>query len=91
MIRYIFKLRKNGYSLRKISQELFSQKITSPRGKARWGPETLNKILRNAKYYGSVLLQKTYVPDCMTGRQVTNDGQLPQYLIENNHEAIIKK
>lgn len=27
----------------------------------------------------------------MTGRQVTNDGQLPQYLIENNHEAIIKK
>ncbi len=53
--------------------------------------EYYEAYIKRVQTGSSVLLQKTYVPDCMTSRQVTNDGQLPQYLIENNHEAIIKK
>lgn len=89
VIRLIFRLRQNEYSLRQISRELLKREIPSPRGRSRWGPETLNKILNNEKYYGSVLLQKTYVPDSITAVQTKNHGQVAQYLITNNHEPII--
>jgi hypothetical protein len=39
--------------------------------------------------YGCILLQKTYVSDCVTGRQSVKRGQFPQYLIESHHGAII--
>ena len=89
VIRLIFRLRQNEYSLRQISRELLKREIPSPRGRSRWGPETLNKILNNEKYNGSVLLQKTYVPDSITAVQTKNHGQVAQYLITNNHEPII--
>ena len=37
--------------------------IKAPRGGKVWGIETIRKILNNEKYYGDVLLQKTYIVD----------------------------
>ena len=48
-------------------------------------------ILRNEKYQGDMLLQKTIVADHLTKRKVKNTGQLPQYYVENSHEAIIDR
>lgn len=53
------------------------------------GIETIRKILNNEKYYGNVLLQKTYITDFFTGRQVPNKGEYARYLITEHHEAII--
>ena len=50
---------------------------------------TLRLMLRNEKYAGNLLLQKTFTQDHLSKRRVKNEGQLPQYLVENNHEAII--
>ena len=36
------------------------------------------------------LLQKTYTPDFLTKKQVTNHGEVPQYYVTSNHEAIIE-
>jgi len=38
-----------------------------------------------------ITFQKSLVENCLTHMQVKNNGQLPMYLIENNHEAIISK
>lgn len=46
-------------------------------------------ILRNEKYTGSMLLQKTFVKDHLTKRKVKNTGELPQFFVEDSHEAII--
>ena len=43
------------------------------------------------KYIGQVLMQKSYTPDFLTGKQVKNDGQLDMYLVEDAHEAIIDR
>ena len=91
VIRKIFDWRIRGYSLRAISVELQKRGVKSPRGKDNWGTETLNKLLANEKYIGYVLLQKTFVEDFLKGRQNKNLGQLTQYLLENNHPAIISK
>jgi len=88
-VRKIFKWREAGCSLRKISERLFVSGVNSPTGRPRWGPETLNKLLGNEKYTGNVILQKTYVPDMLSGKQVRNDGQLDKYHVSNTHERII--
>lgn len=54
-------------------------------------PSTINKILRNEKYIGDALLQKTYTTDFLNKTKVKNTGIVPQYYIEGNHEAIIPR
>ena len=48
-------------------------------------------MLENEKYCGNLRLQKTYTEDFLTGTRKKNEGQLPQYFIENNHEPIVSK
>ena len=81
---------RQGWSLRRMSAELQTLNIPSPRGKPQWGIESIRKILQNEKYYGEVLLQKTYVVDFFTGRQAGNQGEFAQYLLCDHHEAIIQ-
>jgi DNA invertase Pin-like site-specific DNA recombinase len=90
VVRMIYDLRNQGLSLREIAHELKERTIPSPSGKATWGIETVRTILQNEKYKGHVLLQKTYVSNFFTGKRATNNGELPKYLLEGHHEAIIK-
>ena len=89
VVRMIYDLRNQGLSLREIAHELKERTIPSPTGKATWGVETVRRILQNEKYKGHVLLQKTYVSNFFTGKRTNNGGELPKYLIEGHHEAII--
>lgn len=50
-----------------------------------------DNMLCNEKYMGDALLQKTYTVDFMTKKRVVNNGIVPQYYVENDHEAIIPK
>ena len=90
IVRMIFCLSVEGASLSQIAQVLLEQGIPSPRGNAVWSRETLKKVLRNEKYFGIVILQKTFVVDCLTHKQIENTGLQVQYVIGNNHKAIIK-
>ena len=87
-VRMIFRLSGEGASLSQIAQELQERGVLSPRGKAVWSRETLRKILHNEKYCGSVILQKTFVANCLEHKQVKNTEQEDQYEVVNNHDAI---
>ena len=63
IVRHIFLMRASGKSLGFISNWLFSNAVPSPTGRERWSRESISKLLRNEKYVGVVLLQKTYVKD----------------------------
>lgn len=91
VVRLIYACRRQGMSLRSVAGELKARGIPSPRGSANWGIETIRRILHNEKYYGHVLLQKTYVSNYFTGKRAANKGEYPRYLVENHHEAIIDK
>lgn len=56
-----------------------------------WHPDTIRGILRNEKYKGDLLLQKTLNLDHLSKRQMPNTGELPQYHIEGDHEPIVSK
>lgn len=89
VVRLIFDLRLGGLSYGMIAAELEKQEIPSPTGKLKWNRECNRKMLCNEKYAGAVLLQKTYVEDFFTGKQVKNVGQKQRYYYNNNHEAIV--
>ncbi len=74
-----------------IASYLKSQNIKTPRGKTNWTKNTVNSILTNEKYKGDALLQKTYTENYLNHKSVKNDGQIPQYYVENNHPAIIER
>ena len=90
IVRLIFEWRRQGQSLRKIANTLCEMEVRSPRGHSNWSIETIRKILHNEKYYGDVLLQKTYIANYFSGKQADNKGELPKYMIEGNHQPIIK-
>ena len=89
-IQLIFSEFVSGLSCHAIAEKLTSLGIKTPRGKDKWSQTTVRGILTNEKYKGDALLQKTYTPDFLTKKQVTNHGEVPQYYVQNNHEPIIK-
>ncbi len=91
IVKLIFVLYLNGYSLSGISKQLECAKIKSPTGKEKWSSETISKLLSNEKLTGEVIGQKTYVKNFLDGKQVKNTGQKAKYLVSNHHEPIITK
>ena len=91
IVRRIFEMRADGSSLGTISDWLYENKIPSPAGKDRWSRETISKLLKNEKYTGDVMLQKTFVKDLFSGKQIKNNGELERYLIQENHPAIVNR
>ena len=91
VVRMIFDLFLDGYNSEQIKNELESKKILSPTGKSRWHNSTIINILKNEKYCGDALLQKTYVKDFMTHKTIKNKGEKTMYYIENCHKPIIDK
>ena len=55
-----------------------------------WCSSTVQSILQNEKYKGDALLQKSYTVDFLTKKKKINEGEVPQYYVENSHPAIIE-
>ena len=91
VVKRIYREYLEGYSMDKIAKGLEADGILTGAGKTKWWTSTINKILRNEKYIGDALLQKTYTTDFLNKTRVKNNGIVPQYYVEGNHEAIIPK
>ena len=91
VIRSIYNRYLQGASLRMIQQDMEAGGIPNPAGGKKWGVEQIRNILSNEKYCGDVLMQKTFIQDCISKKVVKNTGQLPMYLIQNNHPAIVSR
>lgn len=90
-VRLIYNDYLAGDSLVKIAENLDARGIPTPKNKGKWSSQTVMRILQNEKYAGHVLLQKTYTADLLSGTIKKNNGELPQYYIENNHTPIVSQ
>lgn len=91
IVRRIYREYLQGQSMDKIAAGLEADGILTGAGNTKWHTSTINKILRNEKYMGDALLQKTYTTDFLTKKRIKNNGTVPQYYVEDDHEAIIPK
>ena len=76
---------------REIAEKLTASGIPTVKGHKVWPPGSVYNILRNEKYFGDVLMQKTVTPDCLTHRTVKNTGQERQYVMHEHHPAIVSE
>jgi len=91
IIKSIYNLYLAGHSVAGIKKELEKLGAHSATGNTEWKVNAIRSILRNEKYIGDALLQKTFVSDFITKKVCKNNGQLPQYYVSENHEGIIEK
>ncbi len=89
IIRLIYSMFLEGKTTYAIASALTENGIPTPRHKEIWKPGTVESILTNEKYKGAALLQKSYTVDFLTKKMKPNEGEVPQYYIEDSHEAII--
>ena len=89
VVKLIYKFFLGGRSFYAITKELEKRGIKSPSGKDKWYISTVRSILTNEKYRGDALIQKEYTADFLDKTRRKNTGEIPQYYVEEHHEAII--
>lgn len=90
IIRMIYRLFMEGKTSSAIARHLAENGILSPGGKKNWQVATINSILTNEKYKGDALLQKSFTVDFLSKKMKENEGEVPQYYVQNSHPAIIE-
>jgi DNA invertase Pin-like site-specific DNA recombinase/regulator of replication initiation timing len=90
VVRLIYKLYLEGRTPSGICKYLESTGIPTPGGKQEWSQSTINSILRNEKYKGDALLQKTFTVDFLSKKKKDNEGEVPQYYVESSHPAVVE-
>ena len=90
VIRLIYTLFLQGRTVNAIARHLTDEGILTPSGKEKWSVSTVLSILQNEKYKGKAILQKAFTVDFLTKKKKKNEGEIPQYHIENSHPAIIE-
>ena len=91
IVKRIFTEFMDGINPDVIAQRLNAEQIPGVMGEPKWVCGTIWGILKNEKYMGDACLQKTYTADFLTKKTTKNEGQVAQYYVENDHEAIIDK
>lgn len=91
LVQYMFRLFIEGFSPYGIATRLMKEGYKTVTGGDTWYAGTVKHILRNEKYTGDALLQKYYIADFLTKKHVKNNGEIPQYFVKDNHEAIISR
>ena len=89
VIQFIYDSFLSGDSIGGIKDKLEELRIPSPSGKAEWHYSTIQSILKNEKYKGDGIINKTYIEDCISKKVRLNNGERVKFYVENNHEGII--
>ena len=88
-VRRIYKELLAGKGTVVIAKELTRDKVKTARGNTKWTSDSVLKLLRNEKYAGHALCQKSVTLDPLTHKRVRNKKHKPQYFIRNHHPPII--
>ncbi len=91
IVKLIFKMYIEGIGLREIAEKLVELGYKTGAGHTVWRQSAISAIIKNEKYCGDLLQQKTITLDYLSHKRVKNREIVPKYLIENNHEPIIDK
>lgn len=91
IVRMIFEDYLSGMGRLAIANKLNGLHVPTVRGGKEWREGAIYLILRNEKYTGDMILQKTYSEDFRSKKRIINNGERRKYLVEKSHESIISK
>ena len=90
MVKRIFREYVDGKARTAMADDFNAEGLIT-RARTPWGHSSIRYILSNPVYVGDILLQKTYMPSPFVKSHKWNKGELPQYLIKDDHEPIIDR
>jgi len=90
IVKKIYRYFLEGNTPYRIAKMLTEEGIPTIQGKKKWSAGPVKSILTNEKYKGDALLQKSFTVNFLTKEKKINEGEIPQYYVEKNHEAIIE-
>lgn len=90
IVRFIYKNFIDGIRAVDIASLLNEANIPTVAGN-KWKSSSIYRVLRNEKYFGLVIMQKTFTVDCFTHQKKVNHGEKPQYLLRNGLPAIVSE
>ena len=90
VVRWVFRKYTTGSGTAEIARIMRYNKVKSYFGGV-WTPKRVQFLLKNEKYAGDMLLQKTYVADHLTKQIKLNHGELPKYFVEGSHPPIVSR
>ena len=92
-IKKIYRLFLEGATPSAIAKKLDETGVKTPgakmNSKSKWSFSTILSILKNEKYKGDALLQKSITVDFLEHKRKMNEGEAPQYYVTKGHPAII--
>ena len=90
IVREIFERFVHGEAPMDILDDMTARGVKPPAGN-KWKRLQLDRMIKNEKYAGDVVLQKTYIEDHLEHKQVRNKGELPMFRVENAHASIVDR
>ncbi|WP_343216365.1 recombinase family protein [Clostridium simiarum] len=91
IVKMIFNLYLDGMTLQQIKDYLEGMEIKTATGKDVWATYVIQKMLKNEKYKGCTMFQKTFTEDYITGKRKVNHGERTKYYVEDTHPAVVSK
>ncbi len=89
VVRRIFREYLNGKGTYAIAKDLSEEGLPTIRSAEKWNDGVIKEILLNPIHTGNLLHQKTMTTEVLPFKRQRNKGQIPQYLVEDNHAPII--
>lgn len=91
-VRLIYhKFLDEGKGAHRIAKELREEGVRTSARMKDWSYTVILRILRNEKYCGDLVQQKTYTPDYLTHQKKRNYGEIETVTIRNHHEPIVSR
>jgi len=90
IVKRIYEEYLSGNGSTKIAKLFNTEGITTVTG-SKWNDTSVRAILKNEKYKGDVVLQKTFIVNHLSKKKKKNNGEMDSFYIEDNHSPIIKR
>ncbi|MBR0295610.1 MAG: recombinase family protein [Bacilli bacterium] len=90
-VRVMFQMYIEGNNTALIADFLERNNVKTVTGLERWTSSSIRRILRNEKYCGDVLIQKSYSENSVTKRRIINHGERQKYLFRDVIPPIVSR
>ena len=91
IVRKMFEWYTNGYGLQAIANKLNSMNVPSSKRNVLWKADNVKYILKNDRYIGNALFQKSYVTETLPHIKKRNYGEREKYYVSGVNKAIVDK
>ena len=91
VVERIFTMYLAGMTLDVIAKTLQAENLQFENKTFTFSKPMISNILQNEKYCGDCILQKTITVDPIDKVRKPNEGEVPMWLVENSHPAIISR